>query len=79
MSFPMYRPCRLAVTETVHGGSRLSTLPKVLGCPYKTPIDVMYNNNRYRYDKNAIIVQIVSSLVGISDCLLLELVLFIAG
>jgi hypothetical protein len=45
----------------------------VWGCCCKKLIDFMYNNNKYRYDENTIINKGLLSLVGISDCLLLEL------
>jgi hypothetical protein len=51
----------------------------VQGCHYKKLMNSEMYNNRYRYLKNRIIFQVCLSLVGISDSLLLALILFIAG
>jgi len=74
----LYCPYWLAEMGTVCSWGRTPRSPKEQGCRYTKLIHCMYNNNRYRYHKNTIILLIICSLVGISDCSLLELVLFMA-
>lgn len=52
---------------------KVSTHPMVGGGHHTMLIHFMYNHSRYRYHKSAIIFQIDFLLVGISDCLLQDL------
>jgi len=47
------------------GKALMEYLSKVWGCRYRKLIDLIYNNNRYRYHENTIINKGLLSLVGI--------------